>query len=489
MSPEMTQIKAFRILSTLNKEEYSEFEKFIISPYFNRSKDLLKLFSVVKKHYPLFENSKLEYEKIYKKLYPGKKFNEGTIRNLFSDLAGLSEKFLAYVNYEETFEYGYKIIDETNNRYLDKEFLKNYKKYYERNEIEEDALYRKNLNKCLLESEMWRHTQRLNIEFSKSARNSIYESLATFFLNEFLLAQSYQVNVTDWYKQKEEYNIIDTFFEFTDIDAIINRMEKNKSPYYNDLKLTYHLARAAQNKDGKFYENLDAAYKIFNEQINGMAEQTQMRLYVMLINIINMYIKADDRHLSKIKLQLEKEIIEKEIGLDAQGKIPAFMFSHIVHDAIVANEIEWGKEFLESKISLVDDDAKSKEDIYNYYKAKFLSLDKKYIESNEMLLKVSKDDDTFKANIKILKLINYFELGHFEAAFSHAEAFRQLIIRNDEANIGRKELNSNFIKFYLILLKKKAGTETDISFAKKELEDCEVVRSKMWLMEKFEEIE
>lgn len=482
----MIQIKALRILASLNKEEFDRFEKFVHSPFFNRSKDIIRLFNLIKKFYPDFNHSKLVYEKLYMKLYPGKVYNEGTIRNLFSNFGGIAEKFLAYVNYDDSFEYGYKIINETNSRYLDKDFLKNYKKYFERNEINEDALYKKNLNKYFIESEMWHYTQRLNIDFSKSAINSVRESLFTFFLNEFLLAQACQVNVTSWYKGQEEYNIVDTFFEFADVESIVNRMEKSKSPYYEDIKLMYYLNRAAQNKDGKFNDNFEAAYKIFNEQINGMNKQTQIRLYIVAINIINMHIKASDRHLCKIKFQLEKEMIEKEVGFDAQGKMPAAMFSHIIHDAIAASEIDWAKEFLENKINSVDDDARAKHDIYNYYKAKLLSIDKKYIESNEVLLKVSKDDDTFKADSKILKLINFYELGDFEAGFSYAEAFKQLLIRNDEANIGRKELSSNFIKFYLILLRKKAGKEVDILFAKKELEECSVIRNKIWLLQKFE---
>jgi len=482
----MPLIKALRISAALNKEEFTRFEKFVASPYFNKSKEIVKLFKFLKKFYPDFENPKLSFEKIYEKLYPGKKYTEGTIRNLFSELGNLAEKFLGYVNYENTFEYGSSIINETNARYLDKDFQKNYKKFYERNETVEDALYRKNLNKCFLESEMWRYSQRLNIEFSKSERNSIYESLASFFLNEFLLAQSYQVNITDWYKGQEEYNIVDTFFEFTDVDAIINRMEKSNSPFYDDIKLPYYLARAAQNKDGKFYENFEIAYKIFNEQINSMTKQTQVRLYVMLINIINMHVKASDKHLSKIKFVLNKEMIEKDIALDEHGKLPAFVFSHTLLNAISAGEIEWGKDFLENRIGIIDDDAKA--NIYNYYKAKFLSLDKKYIESNEVLLKISKDDDTFKTDSKMLRLINYYELGHIEAAFSHAEAFKQLLIRNDEAYIGRKELSANFLKFYLILLKRKAGMETDISFVKNELYECSVLRNKNWLIEKFNEV-
>lgn len=485
----MQKTKVYRILSSLSKEEYSEFEKFIVSPYFNRSKDLLKLFSVVKKYYPDFSNANLEYAKIYKKLYPGKVFNEGTLRNLFSDLGSLAEKFLAYVNYEETFTYGYKIISETNTRYLDKEFLKSYKKYFERKEVKENAFQSDNLNKYQIQSEMWSYTQRMNIDFSKMERNSVYESLFTFFINEFLLGQSFQVYVAGWYKGPAEYNILDTFFEFTDLEAIVKCMQTNKSPYYNEIKLPYYLARAVQNKDGRFYENFDTAYKIFNEQINGMPKQTQIRLYVMIINIINMHIKAGDRYLSKIKFVLNKEMVEKEIALDAYGKMPAYMFSITILNAIVANEIEWAKDFLENKIDIVDDNAKSKANIYNYYKAKFLSLQKKYIESNELLLKISKDDDTFKLDSKILSLINNYELGFTESAFSHAESFKQFLIRKDEVNYGRKELGANFLKYYMLLLREKTGVETDISFAQKELEECSVVRNKIWLLQKFKEIE
>ncbi|MBS1492548.1 MAG: hypothetical protein JST55_03500 [Bacteroidetes bacterium] len=484
----MIQVKAIRILSSLTKEEFAEFDKFVQSPYFNRSKDVLNLFFEIKKYYPEFSHPKLDYEKIYKKLYPGKLYAEGTIRNLFSDLGSLAEKFLGYVNYENTFEFGHKILEETNARYLEKEFLKNYNKYYERNEIKEDALYRKNLNKCFIESEMLLYEQRININLNESLRKSVSEALFSFFLNEFLLAQSCHVKVADWYKGQKEFDIVETFFEFSDIESIVNRMKDSKSAYYDDIKLPYYLAKVAQNKDGNFYNNFEEAYKIFNEQINSMGKQSQIRIYVWVINIINMYIKADDKHLSTIKFQVEKEMIEKGLALDSKGKMPGFMYSQIIHDAIAANEIEWAKDFWENQIDAVDDDAIAKNDIYTYYKAKFLSLDKKYIESNEILLKVSKDDDTFKAASKILKLINFYELGELESAFAHAEAFKQMIIRNDEAYTGRKELSSNFLKYYLVLLKNKSGKETDISFVKKELKECDVIRNKVWLLEKFEEI-
>lgn len=485
----MYQTKALRILSALNQKEFAEFNRFINSSYFNRSKELVKFFTKVKDYYPAFENSSLQPEKIYKKLHPRKVFNEGTIKNLFTDLGNIAEKFLAYVNYEDTFRFGYNIIEETNRRKLDKEFLKNYKKYYEKNEIKEDAIYVKNLNKFLLECEMWNYTQRLNIDFSKKEVNSVSEALFTFFLNQYFNTQLSQINVANWYKGKAEYNIIDTFFEFTDVDSIIKKMENAGSSYYDDIKLMYYLSKAAQSNEKDFYENFEAAFKIFNEQIDGMNTETQHLLYVKTINIINMYIKASDNNLGKLKLELEKQMIDKKIGFDSQGKMHAAMYSHILHDAVCAEEFEWAKEFLETYIDSVLDEAKFKYDIYYYYKAKLLSLNKKYVESNEVLLKVSKDDDTIKATSRVLKMINFYELGDIESGFAQADAFKQMIIRNDEANIGRKDLNANFLKFYLMLLRIKAGKEADTQFAKKELIECPIIRSKVWLLEKYNELE
>lgn len=485
----MHQIKAFRILSSLTQQEYAEFNKFISSPYFNRSKELIKFFTKIKNYYPGFDNNSLQPEKIYKKLYPQKVFNEGTIKNLFTDLGNIAEKFLAYVNYEDTFRYGYKIIEETNRRKLDKEFSKNYKKYYESNDREEDALNLKNYNKYLLQAQMWIYNQRFNIEISKKEHNSLSEALFTFFLNQFFNSQLNQLYVTNWYKSKEEYNILSTFFMLTDIDAIIKRMEEAGSSYYNDVKLMYHLSKAAKSNENDFYDNLNTAIMIFNEQIDGRENHTQHRLYISAINIINMHIKSGDINLGKLKVELEKQMIDKKIGFDIYGKMHAAMYSHILHDAISAEEFEWAREFLETYIDSVLEEAKFKYDIYYYYKAKLLSLDKKYVESNEVLLKVSKDDDTIKATSRVLKMINFYELGDMESGFAQAEAFKQMIIRNDEVNIGRKDLNSNFLKFYLKLLRIKTGNESDILFAKKELIECPIIRSKVWLLEKYNELE
>ncbi len=59
----MIRIKALNILSTFTKKEFEQFSRFISSPYFNRSKEIIRFFSGIRKYYPHFNHSGLESEK------------------------------------------------------------------------------------------------------------------------------------------------------------------------------------------------------------------------------------------------------------------------------------------------------------------------------------------------------------------------------------------------------------------------------------------
>ena len=482
----MIQTKAFRILSSLNNEEYSEFEKFIKSPYFNRSKDLLKFFSAVKKYYPEFKHIKLGYENLYKKLYQGKLFNEGTIRNLYSDLGSLAERFLGYINYEKTFEFGLNTIIEMNKRYLDKDFEKNYKKLSDKNETEEDVFYKKNLNKYFLYNEMSNHNLRTNIVLNYDTQNLSSEALLAFFIREFLLNYSNWLSTRDTYNSKPEYNVVEIFFETVEIKKLIHKLKEHNNIYSEDMELFYYLNAAAQNKEGKFYEDFEKAYTLFKTRIDSMSLNGQRRMYAWVRNVINLNIKPDDKKLRRIIFEIGKEMVEKRIIFDSNGGINSGIFVNILLTAIVAGEIQWAKDFLEDNINRLDDN--SKMDIYFYYKAKILSCEKKFAESNEQLLAINKDNILFKADSKVLRMINYYELSYYEAAYSQVDAFRQFLNRNDSISTGRKEKSLNFLKFYLNLLRKKSGTDVNLSFTKKELQECNVIRNKDWLLNKANEL-
>lgn len=93
----MKDTKLANLLKTLTPEEFISFGKFIASPFFNSVKSYTKLIKELVKFYPEFESDKLTYENLYKKLYPGKKFNKQVMWNQFSAMEKMARDFLEQI--------------------------------------------------------------------------------------------------------------------------------------------------------------------------------------------------------------------------------------------------------------------------------------------------------------------------------------------------------------------------------------------------------
>ena len=71
----MKTSKLFTILKTFSDEEMKRFEKFISSPFHNNGRNFKPIYSYLKKLHPDFPQKKLTDEAIFRKLYPGKKYD------------------------------------------------------------------------------------------------------------------------------------------------------------------------------------------------------------------------------------------------------------------------------------------------------------------------------------------------------------------------------------------------------------------------------
>lgn len=477
----MSQIKAFQILSSLNEEEFEKFHKFLQSPYFNRSKDILRFFNSVRKYYPMFSNPKLDNKILYKKIYPGKIYNEGTIRNLFSELGSLSEKFLGYVVYEESFLFKYNIVSELNDRSFDKLFVKTHKKFTDELDKSINETDQKNLYSFLLDNEMEMHNIRMNKGETIASRDYGAESLFTYFIGNFFIkdinwnARYYNSNTI------ADYNIVKDFFEKTDIGGIIANMKANNVVDADKIEIEYFLYRALQNGEN-CYEKLVHILSLIRVLRAETATEQIVNYYVSVLNVLNHHMKSDDKLLKILSFEIKKEMVEKNLTTERRGRMKQIEFITILDAALNVQELEWAKNFLENKIKVVEEALQP--DLYNFYKAKILFAENKFNESNEFLSKVKNESFFLRMDVKTLKMRNYYELGFIEAGFSAAEALQQFLLRTDILSPKRKEGFTNFLKFYKALLKKKADADEDIDYLKKEISECKIVRNKIWLTEK-----
>lgn len=96
----MLKSSVLEILRTFDEEELMKFEDFLKSPYHNKIANVIKLLSVIKKYYPEFNNKELDKKFVWKKLFPEKEYNYGTMKNLIYELTKLAMKFIVLEDFE-----------------------------------------------------------------------------------------------------------------------------------------------------------------------------------------------------------------------------------------------------------------------------------------------------------------------------------------------------------------------------------------------------
>ncbi len=94
------------ILKKLSEKDLPKISRFLKSPYLNSSKKVSKLFELLRKEHPDYSNKNLTEEKLYKKLYPGRAFNEGVFRGLRAKLVKKIETYfvLEELNQDENLQ-------------------------------------------------------------------------------------------------------------------------------------------------------------------------------------------------------------------------------------------------------------------------------------------------------------------------------------------------------------------------------------------------
>ena len=120
----MNSSKLIQILKTFSPDEIRDFEKFVASPYFSTGRNTDGLYSILKDHYPDFDSPELDRKRVFKKLFPGEKYNEMKLKNVATALTRLAEQFMVYEGFKkDSFE-----VDLT----LSKEYFyrENFKQFY-----------------------------------------------------------------------------------------------------------------------------------------------------------------------------------------------------------------------------------------------------------------------------------------------------------------------------------------------------------------------
>lgn len=482
--PFLLKSKAIEILKTLSSAEIKSFRDFINSPFHNKNKNVIKLFAALKPFYPEFSSPQLTKENIYKKIYPGKTYNDLVLRILISDLLTLIENFLITVNLGKNKNESKKfLIREFTERKL-YNFLKK-----EVNDALDNGLFDPDqlLDKMFISS---RRSQYLMLTDSQKGNDANLTDIGKYLITYFLIkipSIHYDLSIhKDLYNASPDYDFIETLIEDFDLDGYIDYLDKNNFEYIDIIKLYYFLYSAKKdiNNDDHYF----AFKKHLNKEINKFNESEQYNLFVKLESLAIEKIEMGKKDFYNELFEIYSLMTKKNILSDSKTNfIPLELFRNIVFTGTALKKYRWTKNFINNFIERVSPELR--ENTYNHSLAHLYFQTKEFTKSLEHLNSVKYDLFVYKADVKILAMRNYYELSAFEPAFSMIDSFKKFVHNNKNVSPLFRKRYDSFINHYHKLL--KAGSDSnavkldDIEY---DLKNDELVYNRNWFLEKIDDL-
>ena len=474
----MKNNQLIKLLKTFDPKEIKRFSEFISLPYFNKNKNVIKLYEILRKDYPDFD--KLTKEDLFSKIFPGKKYKDNNLRVLIHQLHENAREFIAHSRFrKETFRYTEVLLNELLDRQLYNESEKTLKKVIsELGKLDyKDAEYYQ--YKFVMEYEKLYYLQKIHQSkyekyFTKSNIETPFKNLTNYFFIKVLTFYSIVLNT------KILYNIdIDTVF-FEKLFSLFDYDSFHDSPL---IQIYYNMVMALTNKDEKYFYNIKELV-LKNEKYISFTRQYD--IYINLENYCRRKIRAGEKHFRRELFEIMKLDLEKQI-YKVESFMPQNFYKNILQNAAELKEFEWAEEFIESYKNELGSDYR--EAVYRYCEA-YLEAEKNNYEKSLDYLSTLKTDEVYlKIDLKLLQARLYYELNEYDVLNSAIDSTRHFLKDNKFIAENRRVQFSTFVKFLSALnnaqLKKD---EYKIKELKENIHKAEDLQWKDWFIEKVEEL-
>lgn len=478
----MLNTKLIRILKTMQESELKQLDKFIASPFFNESKNLMQFFSYLRKLSPNWEEEKLEKEKIWKKIFPKEPFNDTRFRQNISQLFHLVEKFI------------------TQHLYFSKEqYFQNRMTFYNKRYLEKDA------KDTLKEWEAF--------EAAKTERSEqFYETQTAILFHKSLLYHN-----GDTHSPSEKEYFLPHFFKANETHFMLtqlkwacvllhNHQRKPEFQYETSPFMPIILQQVAENPSLRAIPAIHIYYLIYQMLLNEDDES----IYEVLSQYMEKYpqfLTGDEwayfgaflrnycikkTHYSQYfiyRLQALHELQLKNGMIFSFNQLPVSVFRNIIDIAIKTQNTEW----LKNVVITYQNRFPVEMQVYltHFASARIAFAEQKWKETLHFLNKLEKSEDLFlEINIRILYVKAHYELYEWDIVNNLLETFKVYLHRQETLGEYFKNRYKNFIfslHKVIRIEEYNAAKKNKINEEIREIPDNQLPE-KEWLLEKMQRL-
>lgn len=490
----MLNTTLLNIIGKFTSKEIKEFGEFIISPFFNKNENVIKLYTYIKKFYPEFSDKKLEKEYVYKKVFSKGEYNDGFMRTAMYNLGKLAEDFLAYTNFNKNeLNRGINLLEELNERKLEKVFLKYYSEI--ESALDEEQYHNAEYYhmKYLLKNQMevymdWSKFK--NKDFKNYTPNTITyinDELTSFYITKALNHYRFLLDKASYEPMNYDYRFLDNLIDY---------LLRNDNYYIEKPKIKLHLYEVLIQKDAK-----EEYYRVLKDMLvkdkDSLNHSDRYSLHnILQAYCVRKYYEGDDYR--QERFELYKTCVEQELYKASEHiYFDDLIFANIVASAVHMGEFEWVETFISANEEALSPE--NRETVLNFCHAR-VSFEKgnsevavKYLNTIRTIKHVQ-----FKLPIRDLSLMLNYELGQYSQAYYQIDSYRHFLSNNKNLfSDVRYDRMNNFVKFYTKLVKLKDKTEgkdtskisAELSKIKDELQSNFNIQERNWLVKKLNEFE
>lgn len=487
----MHNSRIIQILKCFSPAEMKEFKKFLKSPFFGCKSYVFNFFNELYKLYPEFDEKKSNRNLIFEKLYKGKTYNDGLIRKMNSELAGFAEEYIMYCEFRNNKAFrDQSLLSGLRNKKLKDLFELRSEKMLERLEKEKTGS-QTFFNKYLIDNEI--HSYHLTIK-SKHLGEYLESGLVShiiIFIEHLFHFIRYSNSFGYEYKIKSEIlnkllNISDMYaFKDSIIKLITDSENKGDDKFLSYMKLIFLKHRISENREDE--ESYVKFRDLLFENKDKLTDHTVINSFAVISQFIARHNSENDINYLNDAFRINEIILKDKLFLEHSEYLQITFCGYYISTCLKMKKIDTVSDFIKYYSDYFHSDYK--EDLIKYCKALILFSEKKFERSLELVSATNLERPALMASIKILKIMNCYELNYTDLLYSELSTLKRFYssekLLTDTAKLNIKNFTNIISKITRL---REMKDKNELFILKKNLDQENFIREKSWLMEKVSEI-
>ena len=470
--------KFVRLLKTFTSEELKSFEMWLQSPWCNSNKNLIRLFHILKKYYPDFENEKLSKEKLFKKVLPNGKFSDRRMNNILSEGYLTLERFLVFQSFskEDDFQKNIK-IKEFQNRGLTNWFFNGAKNSI--NDLENKSVkkWEDHLNLLQFQRQIYHHPK-------KDPRSRLGSEIFTGMSSQidliYLLEKAVLINemITRKRLLKDENHDIEK--ELTTWLMMSKRVEHPVIEFYK-IRFSY----SDDNMLEKFTELKNKFFKQY-----GLLNEKERKIHQISLSNDVIQLKRRGLASSKDVLDIYKFGFYSNI-LPIDGILTLATFISVVTMSNSCKDFEFTENFIEENTKFLP--LENREEAQNWGEAHLAYRIGNLERSRELLIVNDFNNFLLKRISKLLSLQVYYDLylqkpSYYDYLMDYSNSYEKWVRREKLFSELKRDGYLALIQKCRELIKFKSDLNPELSRLDNFLSDTKNIEARNWLLTKRDEL-